>query len=152
MSWLITSGIHTYPKISIAMVALKITHKLYHFTCYHLMFISIPHPLQIFFTFQRWGVITELPWTPLLNQHSMYTSTTILLSSFLNLFLDCITLTPLSLINPQLKLTHFSPPLKTTNHNLVNVKLKERIELTTYRENMAGLMYENTKISLPTIK
>ena len=43
----------------------------------------------------------------------MYTSTTIQLSSFWNMSLVCINLTPLSLINPQLTLTHFSPPLNT---------------------------------------
>ena len=47
-----------------------------------LNFDSIPHPLNIFFPFQRWKVIIELPWTPLSNHHSTYTSTTIQLSSF----------------------------------------------------------------------
>ena len=47
--------------------------------------------------------------------------------------LDGIYLILLSLINTQLSFTRFSPPLKRTNHVLVDVKLKERIELATYK-------------------
>ena len=103
---------------------------------FHLIpIISIPHPLQIFFPFHRWRVIIKLPWTPLSNQHSTYTSMTIQLSIFWSGGLDCNILRPLSLINPRLTLTHFSPPLKKTNNILVFVKFKERIELATHKEN-----------------
>ena len=66
--------------------------------------------------------------------------------------LDCDNLTPLILINPHLTLTNFSPLLKTTNHVLVNVKLKKPVELAIYKGKLAGLLYKTTKISLPTIK
>ena len=54
---------------------------------------------------------------------------------FLSVGLDCIILTLLSIINTQLMITHFSPPLNTINHILVNVKLKEQIDFETYKEN-----------------
>ena len=66
--------------------------------------------------------------------------------------LDCINFTLLSIINPQSMLTHSSPPLKTTNDILFDMKLKKRIELATYKVKLAGLVYKITKISLPTIK
>ena len=71
---------------------------------------------------------------------------------FLNVGMYCITLKLLMLINYQLTLTNFSSPLKTTNPILVDLKLKERIEITNHRGNLAGLMYKTTKISLTTIK
>ena len=66
--------------------------------------------------------------------------------------LDCIFLALLSLINPQLTLTHFSLLIKTTNNILVEVKLKERIDLGTYKEKLAGLPHKTIKISFPTTK
>ena len=59
---------------------------------------------------------------------------------------------PLSLINTQLKITYFYPLLKTTNNILVGFKLKDQIEIETYKEKLAGLMYKTNKILLPTIK
>ena len=48
--------------------------------------------------------------------------------------LDCIILTPLNLINTKLTLPQFYPPLKTTNHILVDVKLKKQIDIGTYKK------------------
>ena len=46
----------------------------------------------------------------------------------------------LSIINPQLTIIHFCLPLKKTNHILVDVKLKELIDLTIYKGKLDGLL------------
>ena len=46
----------------------------------------------------------------------------------------------------------FLSTVKDKNHILVDLKLKERIDLVTYKEKLAGLLYNTTEISLPKIK
>ena len=60
--------------------------------------------------------------------------------------LECILLVLISLINPQLKLIYSSPLSNATNHILVDVKLKERIEIVTYKKNVCPSLKDHQNI------
>ena len=139
-------------QLSTPTVEVRITQKLNCCICYCSVFISIKHLLLVSFPFQRLRVIIDIIWTTLLNQHSTYTSMIILLSVIFNVGMDCIILVVVSLINSQLTLLHSYLLLKTTNNILFDIKLKERIELVTYKGKLAGLPCNTTKTSLPTTK